>query len=51
MGVFVLIQIVVVALVLAGYDLPTALACATGGLVAARVAQDLLAPQRPVRAA
>lgn len=49
-GVFVLVQIVVVALVLAGYDLPTALASATGGgLVAARVAQDLLAPQRPVR--
>ncbi|MER7841510.1 hypothetical protein ABTY98_37905 [Streptomyces sp. NPDC096040] len=51
-GVFVLIQIVVVVLVLAGYDLPTALACATGGgLVSARVAQDLLAPQRPVRGA
>ncbi|MCT9011303.1 hypothetical protein [Streptomyces rhizosphaerihabitans] len=51
-GVFVLIQIVVVVLVLAGYDLPTALACATGGgLVSARVAQELLAPQRPVRGA
>ncbi|MGV9249369.1 hypothetical protein [Streptomyces sp. NPDC003710] len=49
-GVFVLVQIVVVALVLAGYDLPTALACVTGGgLVAARVAQELLALQRPVR--
>ncbi|WRZ87735.1 hypothetical protein OHB54_00680 [Streptomyces sp. NBC_01007] len=42
----------VVVLVLAGYDLPTALACATGGgLVSARVAQELLAPQRPVRGA
>ncbi|MFJ2566605.1 hypothetical protein ACIO02_27355 [Streptomyces sp. NPDC087568] len=50
--VFVLVQIVVVVLMLAGYDLSTALACAAGGgLVAARVAQDLLAPQRPVRKA
>ncbi|MET8102215.1 hypothetical protein ABZV29_38165 [Streptomyces sp. NPDC005236] len=51
-GVFVLVQIVVVVLVLAGYDLPTALACAAGGgLAAARVAHELLAPQRPVRGA
>ncbi|MDQ0904618.1 peptidoglycan/LPS O-acetylase OafA/YrhL [Streptomyces canus] len=38
LGVLVLVYIVVIVLLLAGYDLPTALACTTGaGLAASHV--------------
>lgn len=42
LGVLVVIEIVMVVLVAAGYDLPTALACASGaGIAAGHVARRL----------
>ncbi|MEU1465506.1 hypothetical protein ABZ467_33535 [Streptomyces sp. NPDC005727] len=41
-GVFVVVQVVLLVVVLAGYDLQTALTCtAGGGLAAAHVARNL----------
>lgn len=49
-GMFVVIQIVVVALVMAGYDLPTTLAFVVGtGLAAGHVIGQVFDPSLPAR--